>query len=202
LKRACTWRLFFTFFLKKVIFYRLKITTEVIISRKRYSTFLGINRPTFSEIGIKIRASRASYSFFERHRHGLNLWSINSRGDSSPVWRLIPVDVVVERTRPPLEVLHQNDLRVWRCLSPSWIIPPLLPPLSPSSKETQTDQPLKTSRGTQNQPEYYDKSTVTGETTQGESYTPPESPPRYIPPGSSPFRLTKTTPRLFWRERI
>jgi len=28
LKRACTWRLFFTFFLKKVIFYRFNINTK------------------------------------------------------------------------------------------------------------------------------------------------------------------------------
>jgi len=44
--------------------------------------------------------------------------SIHSREDSS-FWRLIPIDIDIKRTRPPLEVLHRNDPRVWRCLSPT-----------------------------------------------------------------------------------
>jgi len=93
------------------------------------------------------------------------------------------VDVVVERTHPPLEVLHQFDPRVWRSLSPTWTIPPFLTPLSPSSKGTQTRQPT---RGIQHLPIYKDKATNT-EVTARESFTPPGSPPSYTPPGSPPI---------------
>jgi len=103
--------------------------------------------------------------------------------DSIQVWRLIFVDLDVLRTRPPVEVLHQLDPKVWRSLFPRWRIPTLLTPLSPSSKETQTRLPTRVTRGIQHLPKYSDKQTFTEEMSSkssvntAESYTPPESPP-------------------------
>jgi len=155
-----------------------------------------------------IRASRASYPFLRRISHGLKLSSSSDQGDFSPsspvddtpVWRLIPVDVKVERTRPPLEVLHLFDPRVWRPLSPTWSIPPCITPLSPSTKATQTKRPARVSRGTLHLPDRKDQSTNTEEIIR-DSFTPPGSPPSYTPPGTPPKR-TRTFPHITWKERI
>jgi len=173
---------------------------------------LGINRPAFCEIVTLDLSIKSCLTFFERHRlklssNGFQEFSPCASEDELQVWRLIPVDLNIRRTRPPLEVLHQQDPRVWS-LSPLWSIPPLLPPLSPSSRGTQTKPPTKVTRGIQHLPEYVDKWTNTEKTSQGSSensensYTPPGTPPSYTPTGSPPFKLTKTTPRLYWRKRI
>jgi len=149
------------------------------------------------------------YNLFERQSDGLKLSTYDSEGEFSPVedlqvWRLIPIDLNIQRTRPPLEVLYQRDPRVWRSLSPLWSVPPLLPPLSPTSRGTQTSPSKRESRGFQHRPEFFNKSTNTEESSEDieNIFTSPRSPPSYTPPGSPPLKRTKTTPRLFWRERI
>jgi len=121
-------------------------------------------------------------------------------------WRLIRLDNLnVLRTCPPLEVLHYLNPKVWQSLSPRRI-QTLLSSLPPSEKEIQTRPPSRITRGIQHLPEYSDKWTITEEasqTTPEDSFTSPGSPTSYTPPESPPikFRLTKTTPKIYWRER-
>jgi len=166
-----------------------------------------VNRPDFCQI-ITL-SIKSCLTVFERHwqrpktvvlRHQRRIFSVFFGGYHSG----LEIDTCgSQHPEDTLEVLHQQDPRVWRSLSPLWRIPPLLTPLPPSSKETQTRPPTKITRGIQHLPEYLDKWTSTEvATNSAESYTPPGSPPSYTPPGSPPFRLTKTTPRIYWRERV
>jgi len=186
-----------------------KLTTDVIISHKRIPTFLGINRPTFSEIGTLDPSIKSIVPIFLRRiSHGLKLSSSSDQGDFSPscpvddtpIWRLIPVDVEVVRTRPPFEVLHLFDPRVWRPFPPTWRIPPCITPLFSSTKATQTKQPAKISRETLHLPNQRNQSTNTEETIR-DSFTPPGSPLSYTPPGTPPKR-TRTFPQITWKEKI